>query len=77
MNLTPREDFLVSAFQDDPRLVEMFRDSERNRPPLHKFLWRMFVEEAVWWSKAGIVVGLTALAAYACGWGLHKMFPVR
>lgn len=31
MNLTPREDFLVSAFQDDPRLVEMFREAERKR----------------------------------------------
>lgn len=31
MNFTPREDFLVSAFQDDERLVEMFREAERQR----------------------------------------------
>ena len=37
--LTPREDFLVSAFQDDPRLVEMFREAESKRRWYHRIDW--------------------------------------
>ncbi len=29
--MNPHDDFLVSMFQDDPRLVEMFREAERKR----------------------------------------------
>ena len=31
MKTTPHDDFLVAMFQDDPRLVEMFREAERKR----------------------------------------------
>jgi hypothetical protein len=32
---TPRDEFLIAMFNDDPRLVAMFREAERKR-----FNWR-------------------------------------
>lgn len=68
MNLTPREDFLVSAFQDDPRLVEMFREAERKRKkPLVN--WYAVLGAVICTASAALVVtGFTYLYISAARW---------
>ena len=62
-NLTPREDFLVEMFQDDPRLVEALRESKR------RINWSAvggaFIAITV---STGMWAGLIYAVLYVKGW---------
>lgn len=64
--LTPHDDFLVSMFQDDPRLLEMFKQAELERWARWKNAWQILGAWLGLLAVAGIIwVGvLKAIGAW-------------
>ena len=65
--VTPRDEFLVAMFQDDPRLIEALKDVQPS--PIE-----LMDELLEYGFKVGLIVLGVVVVASTCGWLLTKVF---